>query len=168
MKTRLMAVCVVSLLAGRSDAVAQTNLPSPASLGSVQMRPIDPAGARLELRSDDLTPKIPMGDFNIGPLPFRPEDMPPPRRLPAQRDFAPNLTTTISDREQALYERLTEDRAMRKSIADEGALAHAMRRTFEPEVVQFHHVYFASSILTAIKRKNPLSLLNPQVIWIAW
>jgi hypothetical protein len=41
-------------------------------------------------------------------------------------------------------------------------------RIFEPEVVHIGQFDVACSIITAIKRKNPLCLLNPMVLNIAW
>ena len=49
----------------------------------------------------------------------------------------------------------------------DNAFTRAMR-IFEPEVVHIGQFDVACSIITAIKRKNPLCLLNPMVLNVAW
>jgi hypothetical protein len=39
---------------------------------------------------------------------------------------------------------------------------------FEPEVIRLRKVDLGGSLITAIKRKNPLCLLNPIVFWMSW
>ncbi|MBI4659720.1 MAG: hypothetical protein HY735_12840 [Verrucomicrobia bacterium] len=52
---------------------------------------------------------------------------------------------------------------------DRGGFAQwAEEKIFPIEVVQFKGVKFAGSLVTAIKRKNPLYLLNPMVLAVAW
>lgn len=39
---------------------------------------------------------------------------------------------------------------------------------FAPEVVRFKHLEFSGSLLTAMKRKNPLCLLHPLLFRVGW
>lgn len=47
-------------------------------------------------------------------------------------------------------------------------LVRFMDNTFRPEVIHFRKVSFSCSIVTAIKRKNPLCLLNPIPLNVSW
>jgi hypothetical protein len=41
-------------------------------------------------------------------------------------------------------------------------------KIFAPEVIRLRKVHLSGSLITAIKRKNPLCLLNPIVFWMSW
>lgn len=43
-----------------------------------------------------------------------------------------------------------------------------LEKIFEPEVIQLRKIHLGGSLVTAIKRKNPLCLLNPIVFWMSW
>jgi len=45
---------------------------------------------------------------------------------------------------------------------------YSVNSIFVPEVVQFRKVSVSCSIITAIKRKNPIALLNPIFLDIRW
>ena len=47
-------------------------------------------------------------------------------------------------------------------------LKHPVDAIFEPEAVRLGKVGFSCSILTAIKRRNPLCLLNPEFLRFSW
>ena len=77
------------------------------------------------------------------------------------------------DREQALmlrlHERLNEGGylALRTPPPD-NLYGRTMNAIFKPEPVRVGKTTVAFSPLTAIKRKNPLALLNPIVLHISW
>jgi hypothetical protein len=44
-----------------------------------------------------------------------------------------------------------------------------LARTFEPEIIRIgKHAEFSCSVVTAVKRKNPLCLLNPMFLNLNW
>ncbi len=45
---------------------------------------------------------------------------------------------------------------------------HGMMEIFDPVNYRFGHVVVGSSLTTAIKKKNPLCLLNPNIFWMSW
>ena len=49
-----------------------------------------------------------------------------------------------------------------------GTVARTLDRIFTPEVVHVGKIPVSASIVTAIKRKNPLCLLNPVFFQISW
>lgn len=50
----------------------------------------------------------------------------------------------------------------------EGKVVRALDRIFTPEVVRVGKVPISGSIVTAIKRKNPLCLLSPIIFQLSW
>lgn len=50
----------------------------------------------------------------------------------------------------------------------EGGMARVLDGIFTPEVVHVGKIPVTGSIVTAIKRKNPLCLLNPVVFQVSW
>lgn len=173
MKTQLVIIGAISLLTA-GHAFCQTKLAPPdLALGSVSVPappPISPEAAQLELASARPAPaRIPDSTFTLGALPFRPVAPPAlPHSFALKTPGAAEGSAVISEKENHLFALMDEDRALRHSIATEGPLDHALRRTFEPEVIHFHHAAFACSIVTAIKRKNPFCLLNPQFLQLSW
>jgi hypothetical protein len=71
-----------------------------------------------------------------------------------------------------LYRRLEQldrqGRLMQRDGPSDNRFLRAMDSVFRPEVVKIGGVEMSCSIITAVKRKNPLCLLNPMVIGIAW
>ena len=47
-------------------------------------------------------------------------------------------------------------------------IVNAMNAVFEPEVFHIGKISASASIVTAIKRKNPLCLLSPAVLVLSW
>jgi hypothetical protein len=47
-------------------------------------------------------------------------------------------------------------------------IVNAMNAVFEPEVFHIGKISASASVLTAIKRKNPLCLLSPAVLTFSW
>ena len=50
----------------------------------------------------------------------------------------------------------------------ENRIVNAMNAVFEPEVFHIGKISASASIVTAIKRKNPLCLLSPAVFAFSW
>jgi hypothetical protein len=50
----------------------------------------------------------------------------------------------------------------------ENVFVRAVEDVFEPEVVHLGKTTFTCSLLTAIKRKNPLCLINPIFLQLSW
>jgi hypothetical protein len=46
--------------------------------------------------------------------------------------------------------------------------ATPLEKIFEPEVIRLKKVHLSGSLITAVKRKNPLCLLNPIIFWMSW
>ncbi|SRR5258705_1187529 len=73
---------------------------------------------------------------------------------------------------ERLYRRLDqldrEGRLMQRDEASENRLARALDTVFRPEVIKIGGAAVSCSVITALKRKNPLCLLNPMVIAVAW
>ena len=77
------------------------------------------------------------------------------------------------DREQALmlrlHERLKEGGYLAlRTPAPDNLYGRTMNAIFQPEPVRVGKTTVAFSPITAIKRKNPLALLNPIVLHISW
>ena len=57
---------------------------------------------------------------------------------------------------------------VKPDVVEMGPVSKFLDRTFTPEVVHFRKVEISSSVYTAIKRKNPLCLLNPLFFQVTW
>jgi len=75
----------------------------------------------------------------------------------------------MEERGLALYRRLEQGGYLtRKEIRSENRFERAIDAIFEPEVIHLRKVDISCSAITAIKRKNPLCLLNPIVLNVSW
>ena len=82
-------------------------------------------------------------------------------------------TSEIEDlRFDRIYRQLEQldrqGRLMQPDEPSDNRFVRAMDSVFRPEVVKIGGVAVSCSVITAVKRKNPLCLLNPMVIGIAW
>ena len=78
----------------------------------------------------------------------------------------PNGFSALS---QQIYERLERDGYFAKpQLADESRLDSFLKSTFEPEVFHLRKVSVTCSLVTAIKHKNPLCLINPFFLDVRW
>ena len=69
----------------------------------------------------------------------------------------------------AIYERLERGGYLtRPELPTENRLERLVNATFVPEVIQWRKVSVSCSIVTAIKRRNPLCLLNPIFLDVRW
>jgi hypothetical protein len=73
---------------------------------------------------------------------------------------------------ERLYRKLDqldrEGRLMQRDEPSDNRLARAMDTIFRPEFIKIGGAAVSCSVITAVKRKNPLCLLNPMVIAVAW
>jgi len=110
--------------------------------------------------------------FSVPPPQLRPAPTAPERTVPRfipgsdSSTIAAEATTSARSRDLELAEKF--DRAVvlnRPSRLSQEGPERWMRDIFEPEVFQLGHFTLGSSFATAIKRRNPLCLLNPYVFW---
>ncbi len=80
-----------------------------------------------------------------------------------------SLTTRASDLEMRVYRRLEEGGYLTRR-EPETPLSHFMDRTFSPEEIHLGKgkAVAGCTLYTAIKRKNPLCLLNPLFLFVSW
>ena len=91
------------------------------------------------------------------------------RQFPS-RAFIGQMTTEIEDAQSAqLYRRLSArgDIFVQERKAD-SAFGRAIDTIFTPEPIRLGGTQIAFSPITAIKRRNPLCLLNPLVFNVSW
>ena len=80
-----------------------------------------------------------------------------------------SLSARISEREMQVYRRLEEGGYLTRP-EPETPIGHFMDRTFSPEIIHLGKgkAMATCTLYTAIKRKNPLCLLNPMFLFISW
>ena len=117
----------------------------------------------LQLRQE--TVSLPVSKASAGPaepLPVKPTSAPPP---------VSNLeaTTATADGLHGSYVRPDEFYLVRAEgpLFDHG-VNRFLDQVFRPEELKVGKLSVSSSITTAIKRKNPLCLLNPIIFQISW
>lgn len=128
----------------------------------------------LGLRAWGQTPDSPAGraGLSFSPLQLRPLPTVPERVRPtivAGSDAA-SIAAEASNAARWRGLELTErfDRAIvsnRPARLSATGADRWFRDVFEPEVFHLGHMTVGSSFATAIKRRNPLCLLNPYVFW---
>jgi len=73
------------------------------------------------------------------------------------------------ERGYQLYQRIRGDLDLiRQAPGRPAGFEGAIDSIFRPEVYHGRKVYVSCSVLTAIKRKNPLCLLNPLFLHVSW
>jgi hypothetical protein len=74
----------------------------------------------------------------------------------------------LSDSEHQAYRRLEREGYFVRKVASD-SLATRIAESFEPEVVRLgKHTTLTCSLITAIKHKNPLCLINPYFLVLTW
>lgn len=80
-----------------------------------------------------------------------------------------SLNSWTSDFHQQIYRRLEEGGYLNRPRGpSDNLFVRAVDGIFRPEVVHFKKVDVSCSLVTAIKRKNPLCLLNPIFLSVDW
>jgi len=92
---------------------------------------------------------------------------------PIPETAQPRAEMSAENRERALmlrfHERLEQGGYLTKpEPPSDNRLVRFAESTFRPEVFKVGKTSVSCSIVTAIKRKNPLCLLNPFVLSISW
>jgi hypothetical protein len=117
--------------------------------------------------------------FFLPPVPLRLEARPEPSKAAPTASVsltpvvAPStgleLSTAIDDGEfHSKVVRRGEFYLTRVEPRPDGGIARVLDGIFTPEVVHIGKIPVSGSIVTAIKRKNPLCLLNPIVFQVSW
>ena len=100
----------------------------------------------------------------------RPADFAQPQTQPAWRDQF-SLGTHMTELDMRVYKRLEEGGYFTRP-EPETPIGHFMERTFSPEIIRLGNrsskAFATCTLYTAIKRKNPLCLLNPMFIFVSW
>ena len=80
-----------------------------------------------------------------------------------------SLSSRLTEREMQVYRRLDEAGYLRPP-EPETPLSHFLDGTFSPEVIHLGKgkAVAGCTLYTAIKRRNPLCLLNPLVLFFSW
>jgi len=79
------------------------------------------------------------------------------------------LTTYLTESENRIYRRLEESGYLRQPPKDtDNPFVRVATSIFQPTPVRIGKTTVSCSIITAIKKKNPLCLLNPLVLSISW
>ncbi len=156
------SLCLTASGQTNSTQVPHPPLPVPA----LELRPVsesDPASPALGLFAGE--PQLRLVS-ELG----KPETFNTPVGEPATIVTPPVPTEYFeSDFDLKLYRRLEENGYLeRPEPPSENLLVRYTDAIFVPDVVRVGKADVRSSILTAIKRRNPLCLLNPAFLQISW
>lgn len=99
-----------------------------------------------------------------------PLDGEPELALPPGRRLEPvSLSMDRDERGYQLQRRIKGDLDLiRQGPGRPAGFAGVIDSIFRPEVYRVRKVYVSCSVLNAIKRKNPLPLLNPVFLHVSW
>jgi hypothetical protein len=80
-----------------------------------------------------------------------------------------SASSRLTEHEMQIYRRLDEMGYLTRPVP-ETPLSHFLDRTFTPEMIHLGKgkAVAGCTLYTAIKRKNPLCLLNPMVLFFSW
>jgi len=82
---------------------------------------------------------------------------------------ATSASGSLSGVSLRIYDRLEKGGYLtRPALPSEDRLDRLVNTIFVPEPIQFRKVSVSCSIITAIKRKNPLCLINPIFLDVRW
>lgn len=91
---------------------------------------------------------------------------------PEPANKAERIEATMSSdtaiRVDRIYRLETGDYVIFHEPPPDNLYVHTMDTIFRPEVIRLGKMSVAGSVVTAIKRKNPLCLLNPMVLGFSW
>jgi hypothetical protein len=118
-------------------------------------------------------PVVSQARFSTGPLAWR--GMPPEAVSPTpQSSVGPNAPPLKMEISQERIERAIERYQWMNGSSgflgrqSESQFSSGMERLFRPEVIRIGKMKVSVSLITAIKRKNPLCLLHPVFLNINW
>ncbi|MCI0747852.1 MAG: hypothetical protein L0Y58_20790 [Verrucomicrobia subdivision 3 bacterium] len=99
------------------------------------------------------------------------EDSPRPAPDTAALQWQDSLVMEEAEFER-VYRRLEQldrdGKLWTRERKSDNRFVRALDAIFRPEVVRVGNTAFSCSIYTAIKRKNPLCLINPLVVSVSW
>jgi hypothetical protein len=88
---------------------------------------------------------------------------------PKRRDETYALGSFTREFDLRMYERLDrEGYFTRPELKSDAFFDRAIDNIFQPEVIRFRKTTVSCSLYTAIKRKNPLCLINPIFLNVSW
>lgn len=147
--------CLHSAGQTKFDSVAASRL------YDVPPPPLRMLSAKLELQS-------PAAALENARLEVQSKSAEPEKITPAFANVA-----TLSERDQEeflqLFHRLDDFGYFnRPSVDSDSPVVHWAKGTFEPEILHLGKTTLTCSLLTAIKHRNPLCLINPYFLTFSW
>ncbi|MEW6160830.1 MAG: hypothetical protein AB1813_25660 [Verrucomicrobiota bacterium] len=138
------------------------------------------AGIGMAALAQTNAPVAPLHLFSTQPVPLRTlwESEKASRLSIAPEEAGQNLTVSFSSTSRGMTAENPFDRYrwmngrealwINESVERGGAYGWFERTVLEPEIIRFKGISMTGSLVTAIKRKNPLCLLNPLVFAVSW
>jgi len=167
----MKSFCCLLLVCSGGGLVAETNL----ALVPRQLLSIPPAELRaLNPDSNRQTPAVAADSDGLllGSAPERDLVLRPEVEISVKAvgEFeATSASGAPSGFPWAIYDRLERGGYLtRPELPSENRLERFVTATFAPEVIQFRKASLSCSLITAIKRRNPLCLLNPIFLDLRW
>lgn len=179
-----------AVVVGCASAPAQTNSSSSScqlfSIPSVQLRAQVPEPKQLDQSpiggaGSGAKPHVQIPDAETGTPTNSPESFPgeQPREPASALDpSTASLSTTLreqltlnrqSDFDPDLYRHLEQGGFLTRQGSTSGnVLERCLDAVFQPEIIRIGKTSVSCSIITAIKRKNPLCLINPIFFNLSW
>ena len=163
--------CCLLLICCAGNVAAQSNSPSvssqlfSASQGRLRLSNPEPDG-RASVATDN-TRGLQLGSAQSRDLLISPEAATNAR---PERSFeATSASGGMNGLSLQIYDRLEKGGYLtRPELPSEDRLDRLVNTIFVPEPIQFRKVSVSCSIINAIKRKNPLCLLNPIFLDVRW
>jgi len=156
-----------------TNIFAQTTLPAAPgrlfALPAVQLRPLASERCQpAQLAGPETQPESPSLQSSARMI-----------RLPASEAPSARLSASSGVRDQLslisqsafdpdLYRHLEQGGFLARQSAGPATVAERCLDIFRPEVIHLGKTYVSCSLLTAIKRKNPLCLINPIFFNLSW
>jgi len=111
-----------------------------------------------------------VNELKLGPpLPTQPES------IPASTTNTTHFTNTLNQATSGTFSDMSPYPARelgsfltKRDPEAQSLLRHPVDTIFEPETLRLGKVNFSCSIVTAIKRRDPLCLLNPAFLGLSW
>ncbi len=160
-------IALFSLVFWCLPSFSQTNSPLIPS-GLLSLTPVQLRKLTSEPEKPVQTPAAGSGAPQAAIPPHKREEM----SIPELRNPAPlpdKMFLSSSERVQVFYRRLEEGGYLtRRELISKNVFDRCMDAVFEPEVIHLRKIDVSCSLVTAIKRKNPLCLINPIILNVSW
>ena len=170
-KRNMNRLCCLLLICYAGKLIAQTNSPSvPPQLFStpqVTLRLSNPESDKGTSRVTDNNRVLHLGSAQSQDVSVRPE--PATNAGPETSFETTSASGSLSGASLRIYERLEKGGYLtRPELPSENRLDRLVNTIFVPETIQFRKASVSCSIITAIKRRNPLCLINPIFLDVRW